>query len=309
MQSELKSILTAIEPNASCLTRSPDFRYFQMSWRFEDANRMVFMNLDTSCAIEREYFSGKANFTFEQGPWHYFIDFVSMTQENTDTGTIRKIDRVPFFSVFRKVDDNADNSINLENFWVEIENIEDDQKCSLCLENFKNFENIAGRLKFCKGHYFHKRCPGGLSIIDYLESSNHKPCPVCKTEYGSLTKNDDFEQMSGKMFLIKQVGSLPGYQAEFFWKMKFVVKDGINAEGYYLGTTQVAYLPDTIEGRKVLILFVKAWRSRKLFIVRNGVTTFGGISMKTNPSYGTFGFPDPSYLSRVATQFREHGIY
>ena len=83
----------------------------------------------------------------------------------------------------------------------------------------------------------------------------------------------------------------------------------------YSGTGRMAYLPDTPEGRKVLFLFQKAWDRRLLFTVGRSITTgadntvvWSGIHHKTVTNGGPFGYPDPTYLSRVQDELAAVGV-
>lgn len=86
---------------------------------------------------------------------------------------------------------------------------------------------------------------------------------------------------------------------------------------HYSGTSRVAYLPNTPEGNEVLDLLKEAFERKLTFTVGRSVTTgldnqvvWNGIHHKTSISGGSsnFGYPDPTYLTRVKEELACKGI-
>uniref|UniRef100_A0A3B5MN46 E3 ubiquitin-protein ligase n=1 Tax=Xiphophorus couchianus TaxID=32473 RepID=A0A3B5MN46_9TELE len=85
----------------------------------------------------------------------------------------------------------------------------------------------------------------------------------------------------------------------------------------YQGTTRTAYLPDNEEGQEVLKLLKKAFDQKMTFTVGTSRTSgldnqviWNDISHKTSKTGGpqSFGYPDPSYLSKVKEDLKAKGI-
>ncbi|XP_032405905.1 E3 ubiquitin-protein ligase DTX3L-like isoform X4 [Xiphophorus hellerii] len=85
----------------------------------------------------------------------------------------------------------------------------------------------------------------------------------------------------------------------------------------YQGTTRTAYLPDNEEGQEVLKLLKKAFDQKMTFTVGTSRTSgldnqviWNDISHKTSKTGGpqSFGYPDPSYLSKVKGDLKAKGI-
>jgi deltex-like protein len=71
----------------------------------------------------------------------------------------------------------------------------------------------------------------------------------------------------------------------------------------YTGTTRVAYLPDSPEGRQLLTRLKYAWTHGLIFRVGTSLTTgahnvvtWASIHHKTSLSKSAHGFPDPNYF-------------
>lgn len=146
-------------------------------------------------------------------------------------------------------------------------------------------------------------------------------CPVCGRFYGRLVGNQPHD---GRMLVSRDAAlPLPGYERYGTIVIQYVFPPGVQGAEHpnpgvrYPGTTRVAYLPDCPEGNKVLGLFRKAFEQRLTFTVgtsmttgRANVITWNDIHHKTNCSGGPqlFGYPDPTYLSRVQEELRAKGI-
>lgn len=76
-------------------------------------------------------------------------------------------------------------------------------------------------------------------------------------------------------------------------------------------------MPDTIEGRELLALLVKAFRRKLTFTVgysvvrnRDNCIVWNGIHHKTSTSGGTsnYGYPDPTYINRAMIELADKGV-
>ena len=83
----------------------------------------------------------------------------------------------------------------------------------------------------------------------------------------------------------------------------------------FSGTCRTAYLPDTPEGRIVFKMFVEAFKRRLTFLVGTSLTTaqtdcvvWAGLHHKTTMHGKPFGYPDPTYLSRVTEELKARNI-
>src|SRR5690606_31272389 len=86
----------------------------------------------------------------------------------------------------------------------------------------------------------------------------------------------------------------------------------------YAGTSRIAYLPDTEEGRRILKLLKIAFQRRLVFTIGTSVTTgasnfvvWNGIHHKTRPCGGPtyYGYPDPTYFNRVTMELAAKGVF
>ncbi|XP_013401656.1 uncharacterized protein LOC106167412 isoform X1 [Lingula anatina] len=180
--------------------------------------------------------------------------------------------------------------------------------CAICFDEPTN--PIA--LSKCN-HVFCKECIDNCFKL-------HKPaCPTCGTLYGTLTGN----MPEGTMTVSKEWAPLPGHGGFGTIVITYSFSGGIqqddhpNPGRHYRGTTRVAYLPDSPEGRKVLNLLQKAFDKRLTFTIGRSTTTgledqitWNDIHHKTNKHGGStgFGYPDPDYLRRVQEELRAKGI-
>ncbi|XP_069086915.1 probable E3 ubiquitin-protein ligase DTX3 isoform X1 [Pleurodeles waltl] len=189
--------------------------------------------------------------------------------------------------------------------------VEDDQEnqCPICLGEIQNIKT----LEKCR-HSFCEDC-----ITRALQVK--KACPMCGRFYGQLVGN---QPENGRMLVSKDSSLLlPGYEKYGTIIIQYVFPPGIQGSEHpnpgirYPGTTRVAYLPDCAEGNKVLALFKKAFDQRLTFTIgtsmttgRPNVITWNDIHHKTNCTGGPqlFGYPDPTYLTRVQEELRAKGI-
>ncbi|KAJ8285371.1 hypothetical protein GJAV_G00026060 [Gymnothorax javanicus] len=188
---------------------------------------------------------------------------------------------------------------------------QDEENCPICLDTIK--EGQKKTLSKCK-HSFCRDC-----LNRALES---KPaCPICGVLYGSMKGT---QPESGTMTPSFCKPSLPGYESYGSIVIRYEIPDGIQGEEHpnpgqrYEGTSRVAFLPDSLEGRKVLKLLQRAFDQRLIFTVgqssttgRSNVVTWNDIHHKTRREGGptNFGYPDPNYLDRVQEELKAKGIY
>lgn len=182
-----------------------------------------------------------------------------------------------------------------------------EQQCSICLGPIQEPKMLPS----CK-HTFCTLCIEQAMVI--------KPvCPVCQTSYGKITGN----QPHGRMDLRKQGFSLPGHAGSGTIVITYSFPGGIQSFNHpnpgkpYHGTSRTAYLPDTKEGREVLALLQKAFDAQLIFTIGQSATTgannqitWNDIHHKTSISGGpsVYGYPDPTYLSRVKKELEAKGI-
>ena len=79
-----------------------------------------------------------------------------------------------------------------------------------------------------------------------------------------------------------------------------------------------AYVPDSAEGREVLALLVKCFKRRLTLTIgfsvtrnQNNTIIWNGVHHKSHTSGGSanYGYPDPSYFTRVRQELMLKGIY
>lgn len=188
---------------------------------------------------------------------------------------------------------------------------EEAEKCAICLEVCKKPK----ALQTCK-HTFCGRC------IDAYFKKVKPACPVCGTIYGKVrgTQPKDGKMIDG----VKHNVFLPGYEnADGAIVIKYDFPSGMQQSNHpnpgkpYKGISRTAYLPNDREGRQILSLLRRAFDARLVFTVgasrttgKEGVLTWNDIHHKTNIFGGpeNFGYPDPTYLSRVRQELADKGI-
>lgn len=181
--------------------------------------------------------------------------------------------------------------------------------CVICMDKFNNPKI----LHKCS----HQFC--GDCITDYFKV--RPQCPVCFVVYGVIEGN---QPRDGTMtHTINNRLKLPGYEQNKTIIVYYDFPDGVQTEEHpnpgqnYYGTSRTAYLPDDDEGRKVLKLLQEAFKRRLVFTVGRSRTTgadnqvtWNDIHHKTCTNGGQqgFGYPDPTYLSRVQEELAAFGV-
>uniref|UniRef100_A0A8V5GSB0 E3 ubiquitin-protein ligase n=1 Tax=Melopsittacus undulatus TaxID=13146 RepID=A0A8V5GSB0_MELUD len=187
--------------------------------------------------------------------------------------------------------------------------IDPERQCPICLGEIREPRT----LERCR----HSFCSGCIARALEVRTA----CPVCGRFYGVLVGN---QPPDGRMMVTRDgMRPLPGYEGCGTIVIQYVFPPGVQGEEHpnpgvrYPGTTRVAYLPDCPEGNKVLGLFRKAFAQRLTFTVgtsmttgRANVITWNDIHHKTSCTGGPqlFGYPDPTYLTRVQEELRAKGI-
>ena len=196
--------------------------------------------------------------------------------------------------------------------------VPDGERCSVCLGEFEKVHRTAHprdclRLSKCPtDHFFHKEC-----ILAALKMNSR--CPNCLTVLGAPHGT----QPQGTMSVELRNTLLPGVSSQGTFVIRYSFPSGRQDERHpnpgqaYHGTTREAYLPSNPDGCRILRLLMKAWDARIIFTVGTSVTTgrdnsvvWNGIHHKTNISGGptSFGYPDPTYLTRVEQELVAAGI-
>jgi len=256
-------------------------------------------------ALDQGHFASRpSTYVVHLQPGNYY-------QENLQTGFHRDVQRFvpqpPAPVVEEKLDDSIFVLLSLEEVKEEV--------CGICLSEFEEKDDCeAYRLAKCEGrHFFHKPCVGTWILTN-------KQCPICKARYGVQTGT---QPTNGKLTIRRQTESLGGYEGHGMIEITYHFSGGVQGPEHpmpgkrYPGTTRVAYLPDNDEGKQVLKLLEEAWKRRLIFAIGTSVTrgvdnqiVWNGIHHKTNPWGGpeNYGYPDPTYLTRVKEELKEKGV-
>lgn len=181
--------------------------------------------------------------------------------------------------------------------------IDDDDKCAICMDKIDNPKKLD-----C-GHSFCEDCI--KSAFKY-----QKKCPSCGKIFGTLTGN----QPDGTMLITESFSDVSGFRGCGSYVISYDFSSGIQSENHpnpgkrYQGTSRVAYLPRNAEGKEVSELLRKAFDAKLVFTIgkstttgRDNVVTWNDIHHKTS-MLGQYGYPDPTYFSRVKDELAAKGI-
>jgi len=148
-------------------------------------------------------------------------------------------------------------------------------------------------------------------------------CPQCQTVHGTRIGT---QPLDSYMTWATSTASLPGYQGVGTIAIRYGVQPGLQGpehphpgKPYHaLGFPRMAFLPDNVQGRRILLLLKVAFQRRLVFTVGPSLTrgmedcvTWAGIHHKTlvqDLTGGGHGFPDAGYLDRVEDELRERGV-
>jgi len=142
--------------------------------------------------------------------------------------------------------------------------------CPICYDKLKDKPPTAvGTCKHCKQAF----CKGCLD-----EALKHKPyCPTCTVPLRKVTGN---QPLGGTMRTqTYQYQKLPGYEKYGTIEITYHIPSGVQGKEHpnpgqpFQGTTRMAYLPNSPDGRKVSRLLKKAFEARLIFTVGTSHTS------------------------------------
>lgn len=145
-------------------------------------------------------------------------------------------------------------------------------------------------------------------------------CPECKLLQEPVYGNQPSDGTMAMNYADKQC--LPGHQGTGCYIIKYMFPAAIQGDDHpcpgkqYVGTRRTAYLPDTAEGRKVLMLLKTAFDRRLVFTIGRSVNSgtmgvvWNDITHKTSMTGGTErnGYPDPDYLDLVQEELASKSV-
>lgn len=110
--------------------------------------------------------------------------------------------------------------------------------------------------------------------------------------------------------------SCGGFESFKTIQITYSFNNGKKADGTsYTGTSRQCFLPCSPEGILIFHMLIDAFRRRFSFVVGDSLTTgrkntvvWAGIHHKTSPHGGQFGYPDPTYISRVTEELKSRDI-
>jgi len=166
-------------------------------------------------------------------------------------------------------------------------------------------------MEHCTDHCFHKDC-----LEMQHGKSDFVKCAVCSRVYGEYHGDMPTGTMSWE-FHAKGQMPCAGFESQGTWSILYQFPNGKRNGVAYRGTTRQAFIPDTEEGREVMILLMKAFKRKLTFTVGTSVTTgqqnvvvWTSIHHKTNLHGGAthYGYPDGTYLNRVKLELADKGV-
>ncbi|KAK1340981.1 LOW QUALITY PROTEIN: hypothetical protein QTO34_017381 [Cnephaeus nilssonii] len=183
---------------------------------------------------------------------------------------------------------------------------EQESTCPICLGEIQN----AKTLEKCR----HSFCEGCITRALQVK----KACPMCGRFYGQLVGN---QPQNGRMLVSKDATLLlPSYEKYGTIVIQYVFPPGVQGAEHpnqEFGILAPLGWPTSRTALRVLTLFRKAFDQRLTFTIgtsmttgRPNVITWNDIHHKTSCTGGPqlFGYPDPTYLTRVQEELRAKGI-
>ncbi|XP_032405902.1 E3 ubiquitin-protein ligase DTX3L-like isoform X2 [Xiphophorus hellerii] len=182
-----------------------------------------------------------------------------------------------------------------------------DDLCPICLDRLIKKKQLKCKHTFCD------------ECLQASVQHTGPMCPVCKDVFGVM----EGDQPDGVMTWSCSSSFLPGFSGCGSIMITYTFPNGKQTKKHpnpgqpYQGTTRTAYLPDNEEGQEVLKLLKKAFDQKMTFTVGTSRTSgldnqviWNDISHKTSKTGGpqSFGYPDPSYLSKVKGDLKAKGI-
>jgi len=159
-----------------------------------------------------------------------------------------------------------------------------------------------------------------LEALIKSSSNTFIECPYCKTVYG--TKMGNMPTTGRINHSIKSM-ALSGYENCGCFEIIFNFTPGIQGPEHpnpgqpfnCHSFPRTAYLPDNKDGEMALHGIYMAWNQRMLFTIGTSITTgmsntitWNDIHMKTRPSGGQHGYPDPNYIMNLRDDLTVRGI-
>lgn len=184
-----------------------------------------------------------------------------------------------------------------------------DGDCPICFDALSQQPSV--QIKACL-HAFHEGCA--------MDSLNHEPkCPVCRTQICE----PQGKSPSGTM-TIKRLRNVPCpglASASSTLEITYTIPSGAQLSYHehpghrYGGTTRQAYVPDNIEGCRLLTRLKYAWNRGLIFRVGTSLTTgqrntvtWTSIHHKTSLQGGPHGYPDPNYIANCNLSLDALGV-
>lgn len=146
----------------------------------------------------------------------------------------------------------------------------------------------------------------------------NQSCLIC-IQNAVANKNEMQRQPTMKLAVLNF--ALSGYSREMTLQITYNIPDGIQQGGDpnpgepFRGGEFKAYLPDNLEGKKILMLLQKAFETRLIFKVvsesrRQAYVTWNDIPHKTAIMGGKDmnGYPDTLYLRKVLLALKSYGL-
>ncbi|KAM4622702.1 uncharacterized protein O3C94_020442 [Discoglossus pictus] len=168
----------------------------------------------------------------------------------------------------------------------------------------------------CKKDSFTIKASCGHFLCGSCVSREAGKCLVCLDG----RREDAKPVLKVNMIHKKMSLSLPGYDRYPSIKIIYEVPDGVQGVGHphpgnlYQGKRFEAYLPDNLEGQRLLRLLEKALQQGLTFKIQpmedKDIVTWNCIPHKTSPDGGKIknGYPDSYYLKSLTWQLKEHGL-
>lgn len=177
--------------------------------------------------------------------------------------------------------------------------------CVICLDTIQLPKKLDCGHKFCES-----------CIVTSFKSWQPK-CPSCCRLFGPLRGT----QPKGGTFTTRRLPQqLPGHPDCGTIEIVYHFNSGIQSQEHpnpgqpYGGTTRCAYLPANREGDQLCSLLKRAFDANLVFTVGRSITTgadnvviWNDIHHKTAFT-GPFGYPDPTYLTRLKEELAAKGI-
>jgi len=214
---------------------------------------------------------------------------------------------------------NAPESFNdstKENVFSEVAIIEQKSKelCVICLEEMKYGEKIVSfNIDSCN-HTFHRGC---------IESALRRMprCPICR----KYVKEPQGYSPSGTLTITVAESTCSGFEHESTrtFVLNYVMPENTQKSYHpnpgvrYTRTIRKAYIPDVLDGRKLLQRLLYAFEKGLLFLIgtsgttgRQNVIIWSSVHQKTQQFGGAMnhGFPDPGYFINCNDELDALGV-